>query len=213
MTATRPDSPGPVRDSVREAIRALVLAGELRPGDRLVERQLAERLGVSRVPVREALRQLAHEGLAEERSTRGMVVRRLDDEDVEALFEVRGALEEIVCRRIVAHAADRELDRLDATVEQSRAALARSDPRAAVAANAAFHEVLTELAGSPVLVAVMEPVAGRMRWLLSQHDDPAAIADDHAALARALRDRDATAAARVCRAHLAASRAAADAAR
>ena len=109
-----------MRDSVREAIRELVIGGELRPGDRLVERQLADRLGVSRVPVREALRQLAHEGLVDERPTRGMVVRRLDDEDVEALFEVREALERILCRRVVATASDEGLDRLDAAVQRHR---------------------------------------------------------------------------------------------
>ena len=149
-----------MRDSVREAIRELVIGGELRPGDRLVERQLAERLGVSRVPVREALRQLAHEGLVDERPTRGMVVRRLGDEDVEALFEVRAALESILCRRVVDTASDEGLDRLDEAVRRTDAALARSDRRAAVESNAAFHQVLVELAASPVLTAVMEPVAG-----------------------------------------------------
>ena len=197
-----------MRDSVREAIRELVIGGELRPGDRLVERQLADRLGVSRVPVREALRQLAHEGLVDERPTRGMVVRRLDDEDVEALFEVREALERILCRRVVATASDEGLDRLDAAVRGTDAALASSDSRAAVESNASFHEVLVDLAGSPVLAAVMEPVAGRMKWLLSQHEDPAAMNTDHAAIAQALRSRDLAAAERLCREHLAASRAA-----
>ena len=197
-----------MRDTVREAIRARIIEGELRPGDRLVERQLAARLSVSRVPVREALRQLAHEGLIEERPTRGMVVRRLDEEDIEALFEVRGALESIVCHRAVAAATDEGLQALDAVVERTAAALARSDRRAAVESNAAFHAVLVDLAGSPVLTAVMEPVAGRMKWLLSQHEDPAAMNDDHAAIASALRSRDATTAKRLCREHLAASRAA-----
>jgi DNA-binding GntR family transcriptional regulator len=114
----------PMRDSVREAIRTLVIDGELRPGDRLVERQLADRLGVSRVPVREALRELAHEGLAEQRPTRGMVVRQLDDEAIEELFEVRAALEAIVCRRVVDRATEEGLDRLDATVAQADAAIA-----------------------------------------------------------------------------------------
>ena len=177
-----------VRDNVREAIRALIIEGELRPGDRLVERQLAARLAVSRVPVREALRQLAHEGLIEERPTRGMVVRRLDTEDIEALFEVRGALESIVCDRAVAAATDEGLQALDAVVERTTAALARSDRRAAVESNAAFHAVLVDLAGSPVLTAVMEPVAGRMKWLLSQHEDPATMNNDHAAIASALRE-------------------------
>jgi DNA-binding GntR family transcriptional regulator len=187
----------PMRDSVREAIRTLVIDGELRPG---------ERLGVSRVPVREALRQLAHEGLAEERPTRGMVVRQLDDDAVEELFEVRAALEAILCRRVVDRASEEGFDRLDATVAQADAALAGADERLAVHSNADFHEVLLELAESPVLTAVMAPVAGRMRWLLSQHEDPAAMNADHAAIAYALRQRDLASAKRLCREHLASSR-------
>jgi DNA-binding GntR family transcriptional regulator len=195
-----------IRETVREAIRTLIIDGELRPDDRLVERQLAERLGVSRVPVREALRELVHEGLIEERPTRGMVVCRLSEADIEALFDVRGALEDVICRRVVALATDQGLGRLDATVERATTALARSDRHGAVEANAAFHEILVDLAGSPIVAAVMEPVAGRMRWLLSQHEDPAAMNADHAAIAKALRDRDAAAARRLCRSHLAASR-------
>jgi DNA-binding GntR family transcriptional regulator len=193
------------REAVRDQIEALVLAGELRPGDRLVERRLAERLGVSRVPVREALRQLLHEGLAEERATRGMVVRTLDPDDVEALFEVRSALEEVALARVVEHAGDADLDRLAEVVAEADAAIGRGDPGSARAANARFHAVLLDLAG-PVLTAVMEPVAGRMLRLLSQHDDPAAMNDDHRALLAALRDRDAEGARRHGREHLARSR-------
>lgn len=206
MATQQKPAGSPMRDSVREAIRTLVIDGELRPGDRLVERRLADRLGVSRVPVREALRQLAHEGLAEERPTRGMVVRQLDDDAVEELFEVRAALEAILCRRVVDRATDAGFDRLDATVARADAALTGSDERLAVHSNADFHEVLLELAESPVLTAVMAPVAGRMRWLLSQHEDPASMNADHAAIAHALRQRDLASAKRLCREHLAASR-------
>ena len=202
-------SAGSVRDVVRESIRELVIAGELRPGDRLVERQLAERLGVSRVPVREALRQLAHEGFVEERPTRGMVVRRLDEADVETLFDVRASLEDLVCERIVTSATEADLDRVEELVTRAYDALARGDLQETVALNAAFHAALVEAAGSGVLAAVMEPVSGRMKWLLSQHDEPRAMTADHAAILRALRDRDAAAARRLCRDHLATSRAAA----
>lgn len=206
MTTAEKPVGAPIRDSVREAIRTLVIDGELRPGERLVERRLAHRLGVSRVPVREALRQLVHDGLAEERPTRGMVVRQLDDDAVEELFEVRAALEEILCRRVVDRATEEGFDRLDAAVGRTDAALAGGDERFAVHSNAEFHEVLLELAGSPVLTAVMAPVAGRMRWLLSQHEDPASMNADHAAIAHALRQRDLASATRLCREHLVSSR-------
>ncbi|MDO9377391.1 MAG: GntR family transcriptional regulator [Nocardioidaceae bacterium] len=199
---------GSARDVAREGIRDLVIRGELRPGDRLVERRLADRLGVSRVPVREALHQLAHEGFAEERPPRGMVVRALDASDTETLFAVRAALEDLVCDRVVETADEAGLARLAELVDRARAALEAGDVARAVALNAGFHPALVEASGSGVLHAVMEPVAGRMRWLLSQHDDPASMVDDHAAIVDALRRRDAPAARRLCRDHLVVSRAA-----
>ena len=199
---------GSTRDAVRESIRGLVIDGALRPGDRLVERQLADRLGVSRVPVREALRQLVHEGFAEERPTRGMVVRRLDESDVETLFDVRRALEDLLCERVVATATEADLDRVEALVAQAHDALARGDLRETVALNAAFHAALVEVAGSGVLASVMEPVSGRMKWLLSQHDEPEVMHAEHAAILRAFRARDVAAAQQLCRDHLATSRAA-----
>ncbi|HEX5088208.1 MAG TPA: GntR family transcriptional regulator [Nocardioides sp.] len=187
--------------SVRDRIRDLVLTGDLRPGDRLVERRLAERLGVSRIPVREALRELVHEGLAEERATRGMVVRGLDRDDVDALFDVRGALEDLICERIISHASEVDLDRLDDVLGRARDALRRGTADEARVRNAEFHVVLAELAG-PVVAAVMEPVAGRMRWVLTRHEDPAEMHRAHVRIARELRRRDLETARHELRLHL-----------
>ena len=128
---------------------------------------------------------------------------------METLFEVRGALEDLVCQRIVGHAGDDDLDRLDAVVAQAQEAVRRKDRGAARALNAEFHSVLTELAGE-VMSAVMEPVAGRMRWLLTQHEDPDEMFRAHAAIAKALRRRDLETAQLLCRNHLEDSRAAVD---
>lgn len=194
-----------VRSAVVDRLRALIVEGELRPGDRLVERQLAERLGVSRVPVREALRHLEREGLAEERPTRGMVVRRLSPADVDTLFEVRGALEDLICRQVVEHATDDELARLDDAVRRARVAVQGQDVAEARRLNAEFHAVLIELAG-PVLAAVMEPVAGRMRYLLTQHEDVREMQRAHARIAKDLRRRDVESAQQHLRSHLEHSR-------
>ncbi|HRI96501.1 MAG TPA: GntR family transcriptional regulator, partial [Nocardioides sp.] len=164
----------------------------------------------SRIPVREALRELAHEGLAEERATRGMVVRRLDPADVAALFEVRGALEDLLCERIVAHASDADLNRLDEVLGRARDAVRRGAAAEARELNAEFHVVLAELAG-PVVAAVMEPVAGRMRWVLTQHEDPADMVRAHEQIARSLRRRDLESARHELRLHLLDSRAEVDA--
>jgi DNA-binding GntR family transcriptional regulator len=84
---------GAVRERVLATLRQDIIAGRLRPGDRLVERELAERFGVSRVPVREAIRALVAEGFVHFETPRRTVVRRLTPNDVRELFELREALE------------------------------------------------------------------------------------------------------------------------
>ncbi len=196
------------RDAVRDAIRDRVISGQLSPGSRLVERQLAEQLNVSRVPVREALRALEREGFVEERRTRGMVVRELSDDDIEMLYEVREALEEILCRRLLRLLDDRGLAQLQGVIDRASAAVEAGDHDAAVAANVAFHEALVQQADSRVLASLMEPVSGRFRWLLSQHGDPSVMNAEHQQILAALRDRDADRAKEACRKHLATSRSA-----
>ena len=84
----------PLREVVAEEIRAMIVRGDLAPGERLLEDRLAEQLGVSRNPVREAIRSLEATGLVEVVPRRGAYVSRLDVEDARQLLEVRGILEQ-----------------------------------------------------------------------------------------------------------------------
>ncbi|HET7799176.1 MAG TPA: GntR family transcriptional regulator [Humibacillus xanthopallidus] len=197
-----------LRDSVTRALRDRIITGELAPGTRVVERQLAEQLGVSRVPVREALRALEREGFVEERATRGMVVRRLDPDDVEMLFAVREALEVVLAQRLVAVLDDAGLAALEELVDRAGGHTRAGMIGPAVAANADFHAALVHLAGSDVLTSIIEPVAGRMAWLLNQHTEPAEMVAEHRSIVAALRSRDVGRAASAFLEHLATSRAA-----
>lgn len=205
---TREEHPGSLRDSVTGALRQRIVSGELAPGTRVVERQVAEQLGVSRVPVREALRALEREGFLEERATRGMVVRRLDPEDVAMLFAVRESLEVVLSHRLVDVLDDDGLATLDDLVAEADGHARAGRHADAVGANAAFHAALVDLAHSRVLSSIIEPVAGRMAWLLNQHTEPGAMVAEHRAIVAALRSRDADRAAAVFSDHLASSRAA-----
>lgn len=205
---TREEHAGSLRDSVTDALRRRIVSGDLAPGTRVVERQVAEQLGVSRVPVREALRALEREGFLEERATRGMVVRRLDPDDVAMLFAVRESLEAVLAQRLVDVLDADGIARLDDLVAEADAHARAGRRSDAVGANAAFHALLVELAGSRVLTSIIEPVAGRMAWLLNQHTDPALMVAEHRDIVDALRGRDAARAAGVFREHLASSRAA-----
>lgn len=198
----------PLRTTVRERIRRRIIDGTLPPGIRLVERNLATELGVSRVPVREALRDLVSEGYAINRATRGIAVRDYPDEEVEELFKIRAALEGVLLRQaLTGISADGEA-RLRGCLEDARAAIQAGDPAAAVAANAQFHHVLEEVAAGPMLRGMLLGIRDRMRWLLRQHSDPVLILAEHQALLDAIVRRDHGEAERLFRQHLSTSAAA-----
>lgn len=200
---------GSLRDSVTHSVRALIVSGNLRPGTRLVERRLAENLGVSRVPVREALQALAREGFVEERPAGGLAVRRLGHDDFEMLFAVRSALEGLLALRLVDLLDADGLALLQEVVDRSSRLSATGlaeDAQAAIAANAEFHAVLVALADSDELTSIMEPLSGRMAWLLSQHSDPVTMNAEHQQIVDALRTRDPEAVKQVLQHHLDGSR-------
>jgi DNA-binding GntR family transcriptional regulator len=195
-----------LRDAVRDELRTRIVDGSLPAGSRLVERQLADELGVSRIPVREALRELASEGFVEARPRRGMVVRGLGPDDVDELFDLREALEVLVCRRAALRLGGAGGEALQVVLGEARDALAEGDVEAAVRANARFHTVLLQVSRSPALQSVLEPVNGRLQWLLRQHPDPQVLYEEHRAIADAVRAGDAERAAELAGQHLRTSR-------
>lgn len=200
--------PPPLRSSVRDSIRGLIVAGELPAGARLVERSLADRLGVSRVPVREALRDLVAEGFAVERGRGGMAVRGYPPDEVAELFEIRGALESILLRRAAGGLSRNGAERLRGCLAQTQADLDAGDHAAAVTGNARFHQVLVDVAAGPMLRELLDALRDRMSWLLRQHGEPAAMHAEHVALLGAVLDGDAAAVQSLAAIHLATSRAA-----
>src|ERR1700748_3471202 len=113
----------PLRDVVTAAPRGLILAGELTPGERLVEDRLAVRLGVSRNPVREAIRVLAAEGFVEVTPRRGAAVARVSPGEAEELFDVRVAREGLSARLSARKATPDTADRLRAVLDSARLAV------------------------------------------------------------------------------------------
>lgn len=175
-------------DHATAHLRELIIEGRLRPGDRLVERALAETLELSRVPVREALRALVAEGFAVERPTGGVAVRDHDADEVLELLEISHALDAIAVRRMLATATD--VSPLRAVLGEAERAVADGHHEAAMRANARFHEVLVRTAPAPVVREMTASVRTRLRWLLQQHADPAAIHREHVALTDALEAGD-----------------------
>lgn len=171
-----------VRDEILDGVRV--------PGSKLVEREIAESLAVSRVPVRDALKALEAEGLVTLRPRTWAIVREFTASDIADLNEVRSAVESVTFRLVAERHTEEELARLRTTVDAELAAAAAGDPIEARRAAADFHEVATELSGNHLLREWMQVIRSRMRWLMAQHDDLLHIAREHEALYDAIARRD-----------------------
>lgn len=188
MTDPRPFASESER--VTRLLRDDIVDGVRPPGSRLVERDLAAELGVSRVPVRDALRQLVAEGLVTPRPRSWAVVREFTAADIADLHEVRAAFERLAFRLAVERRTREGLQRLRAAVDEELRAAAAGDAVTARRAAADFHEVVTSLAANELLTELQRTIRSRMRWLLAQHDDLMGIAREHEALCDAIADRD-----------------------
>lgn len=118
---------GSIRAQVADQLRAAIMEGMYLPGDRLVERDLCERLGVSRTSLREALRQIEAEGLIDFFPHRGAVVREITEEEVLELWELRTAIESLVARRFALYGTEEDIARLEDSVDAMAEALASHD--------------------------------------------------------------------------------------
>jgi GntR family transcriptional regulator of vanillate catabolism len=166
------------------ALRELVLRGELKPGERVSELQMVERLRVSRTPVRTALARLQDEGLLEPMPSGGFAVKSFTEREVFEAIEIRGTLEGLGARLAAERGASpaalrRGADILDAIDEVVRPGTIDVDLSAYVELNAAFHALLTELSGSAALSRQIErasalPFASPSALVLVQSRSPEA---------------------------------------
>jgi DNA-binding GntR family transcriptional regulator len=181
---------GAVRERVREQLRARIMTGVLRPGDRLVERDLAEDLGVSRVPVREAIRSLEADGFVVVQSPRRVVVRQLSRLEVEELFDVREALEMLATGLACRRADPLALRRLKRAVTEAARAIAAGNIAQAAEANVQFHQEIVTLAGNGLLVKMLHQLEDRLRWLFRQNEDWDRLLQEHRRLYDAIASGD-----------------------
>ncbi|MFH8770662.1 MULTISPECIES: GntR family transcriptional regulator [unclassified Streptomyces] len=189
-TTTKTEPLGAVRERVLATLRQDIIAGRLGPGERLVERELAERFGVSRVPVREAIRALVAEGFVLFESARRTVVRRLTPTDVKELFELREALEVYAAGLAAARVTPEALAELRGLLAEAATATKEGDGEAITDINTRFHDRILAMAGNSLLISVMEPVDGRLRWLTRQNEEWPQLLDEHRELYEAIASGD-----------------------
>ena len=156
--------PAPLREAVYEALLDLITTRALPPGRHLVETELADRLGVSRQPVREALQRLSNEGWVDLRPGYGAFVHTPDEGEAEQLLAVRALLETEAARLAARNAGADDIERLRALWRRGTRAAGEEPVEAAVNANADFHRALIASSGNTVLAELAAQVDRRVRW-------------------------------------------------
>lgn len=145
----------------------MIVRGELEAGERLLEDKLAEQLGVSRNPVREAIRSLEATGLVQVIPRRGAYVCRPELDDIRHLLQVRAVLEAFAVEAAIEADADWLVDALDGCIEEGRAASDRGNSVRASELHQDFHDAIERAAGNPYLQQVVEPLRQRTEMVFS----------------------------------------------
>jgi DNA-binding GntR family transcriptional regulator len=198
----------PLRSQALEVLRSAVLDFHYKPGQRLLERELTEDLGVSRTTIREALRELEGEGLVESLPQGGVVVVTPTVKQAREVYELRGALESLLVRRFVERAADAEVIALrSALTSFEHAAGEGGDFRALLRSKDDAYDIVMDGAGNDAATTIQRSLRARVRALdavsLSQPGRPRAELAELRLIVQAVERRDPSAAARAAEDHVA----------
>ena len=197
----------PLRDVVFNTLRQAILKGELKPGERLMEIQLANKLGVSRTPVREAIRKLELEGLVLMIPRKGAEVAEITRQDMEDVLEVRTALEELAVKDACDHITDAQLSELKkASNEFKKALLEGKDLVTCADADMHFHDVILSATNNRRLIQMLNNLSEqmyryRMEYLKDERTHKTLI-EEHDAIRRALKKHDKVKAGAAIRVHI-----------
>jgi DNA-binding GntR family transcriptional regulator len=195
----------PLRDKVVDELRRRIIDGLYEPGDRLTEERLAVDFGVSRNPVREAIRVLEAEGFLLAQPRRGAVVASMSVQDVVDLFDVRLALETLAAALPAERIGPDGSAMLTKLLVRARGTRRMAD---LAGLNTRFHAAICALAGNRLLTGLMESLHGRLQWVYRQSVETRAARSwgEHQQLAEAILSRDPDAAGRAARMHVLAAR-------
>ena len=194
-----------MREQIKELIIKRILEGTYKPGQRVVELQLVQELGVSQAPVREALRDLEAMRFIETEPYRGARVRQVSRQELTETYPVRAALEELAGSMAGPVADDTMLRLLETEIQNMLQAARRKDQHGLLVHDARFHEIIVEGAGNTVLLdswSGLRIEAYTLVSVIKSHLDLVAIANAHLPILDALRQRDGSLAGKVMREHI-----------
>jgi DNA-binding GntR family transcriptional regulator len=158
----------PLRAKIIESMRRAIERGALKPGDRLVEKDLCEQLGVSRTSLREALRELEAEGIVAQLGARGLTVVKISRRDAENIYRIRGDIEALIFEQFIALADARALARADELCENTIAAYKGGDFVTIVDAKRAFYTFVCEVANNRIAHELLSRLTLRTAQLRSK---------------------------------------------
>ncbi|MGB3634516.1 MAG: GntR family transcriptional regulator [Rubrobacteraceae bacterium] len=193
-----------LRDQIKEVLLERILEGEYEPGDRLVETQIAQELGISQTPVREALRELEILRFVTSEPFKGTRVRQVSREEILEIYPVRAALEEVAARSAAARLSSR-VDDLEAEFEGMLRAVDAGDFHRQVRHDVRFHRLIVEASGNQTLLDLWSSLHIEARTLITflrADIDLRELAETHRPVIEALRSGDPGESGRILREHL-----------
>lgn len=196
----------PLRDVVFNTLRQAILTGELKPGERLMEIHLADRLGVSRTPIREAIRKLELEGLVIMIPRKGAQVAKITEKNLKDVLEVRKALDvlavELACQRMT----DDYREKLKEALDHFAKVVKNNNLKEITEADVAFHDIINQSTGNDRLIQLVNNLAEQMyRYRLEYIKDKAyhdRLVKEHEEIYNAIAERDVERAAKAVVLHI-----------
>ena len=196
----------PLRDVVFNTLREAILTGDIEPGERLMEIRLAEKLGVSRTPIREAIRMLQLEGLVNMTPRKGTVVAEISKEDLKNVLEVRKVLEQLAVEKACENVSDEAVSELRENLKEINAAIKKKNPSDIAKIDVAFHDIIYRITGNDRLIQILYNIREQMyRYRLEyikDQDTRQTVVRDHENLIEAIVNKDVEKAKSIIVAHI-----------
>ncbi len=196
----------PLRDVVFNTLRNAILTGELQPGERLMEIKLADKLGVSRTPIREAIRKLELEGLVVNTPRKGAEVANISEEDLHDVLEVRCTLEALAIDLACDKMSEETLQELADNINYFKNAMGSEAATEIASTDVGFHDIIYKSTGNKRLIQILGNLREQMyRYRLEyikDHDSWNRILTEHTSIYECIKKRDKEAATKAILAHI-----------
>lgn len=186
--------PRTLRAEIVDMLRDAIISGRLKPGEHLKESSIAEQMSVSRIPVREAFRQLEQEGLIVSIPNQGSFVKVFDEKDIKEIFTLRAALESLSCELVLSDRAlqPEDMEHLETLIQRQREAIDARDFDRLTKLDMDFHEFICKKSGSERLLKTWRSLRAQVQVLFHQRFRtyawiPQTVETDHSAILNALR--------------------------